>query len=306
MKVSKFVATLLPSFTKDDVVEDIRITRMEIKESTQPAYHAAADIFRAWKFKHEPLRKDLEQFARMNPGQPGNPSGQLGNLFVRVDRAFPAILENLDEVEALIVKTFNQEIAGSGVTYLKANLLQFVEVAGFVSKYARKFLDYTYVVETGEYEDSINTYLKDNVIQADLEWLSANFVSFCTAFKIASTPSATLRKAIYSIPDVVVTDDTASTLTATHGESKIDPMQLGFIPLWLNPIYHVRMFIAEWQASRYKASQEEMRLLQLRKLNLERLAQGKPDVALTRQIESLSGRIQTLNYKIMKMEKTYG
>jgi hypothetical protein len=299
MKVSKFVAALLPSFTRDDVVEDIRITRMEIKESTMPAYHAAAEIFRAWKWKHEPLRKDLEQFARMNPGQPGN-------LFVRLDKAFPAILENLDEVEVLIAKTFNQEIAGSGVTYLKANLLQFVEVAGFVSKYARKFLDYAYVVETGEHEDSVNTYLKDNVTQADLEWLSANFVSFCTAFKIASTPSATLRKAIDAIPDVVVSDDSASTLTATHGESKIDPLQLGFIPLWLNPIYHVRMFIAEWQASRYKASQEEMRLLQLRKLNLERLSQGKPDVALSRQIESLSGRIQTLNYKIMKMEKTYG
>ena len=78
-----------------------------------------------------------------------------------------------------------------------------------------------------------------------------------------------------------------------------------FIPVWLNPIYHIGMRIAEWQAKRYKSAKEELSLLQLRKLNLERVSAGKPDAKIQSEIKYLEARIQGLNFDIDEMEKKY-
>lgn len=89
------------------------------------------------------------------------------------------------------------------------------------------------------------------------------------------------------------------------GSAKVDPFQMDLIPIWLNPIYHIGMFVSEWQADRYKAAKEEVRLLQLRKLNLEKTIEKKPDAKIQHEIEYLSNRVQGMNFKIEKMEKDY-
>jgi ABC-type phosphate transport system auxiliary subunit len=73
--------------------------------------------------------------------------------------------------------------------------------------------------------------------------------------------------------------------------------------VWLNPVYHVGMLVAEWQAARYKAAQEELRTLQLRKLNLEKKLEGKSDAKIEQQISYMQKRVDDLEYKIVKMEK---
>lgn len=294
MRTPNYLASLLPSFATETVLEDCRITRGEIKDITLPAYHAAVPLLKGWKYKTDAIVADMGQFRRIIKGN--------DDFVVAVEKSFKTILENLDIVEDMVTKTFNQEVAGSGVTYLKSNLLQFVECVAFVSKYARKYLIYIYVMETSHFTDS-NTTVAESLTPAEIEWLRANFVSFCTALNVTSTAPMSVRKAIADIPDIVVTADNAQTLGSTMGENKIDPFQMRLIPVWLNPIYHVGMFVAEWQSSRYKAAQEELKLIQLRKLNLERLSQGKPDAKLQKEISYMESRIQGLNYKLAKMEK---
>ena len=299
MKVTQFLASLLPSFGKETITDDIRLTRTEIVEHTQPAYDAAVPLFKGWKFKSVQLDAQLSIWQRMVK----SPSGE--NIVTTIQKGFKPMLENLEEVEGLIVRTFNAEIAGGGISYLKANLLQFCECATFVSKYARKFLTYVYICETAEYADS-GTDIAESLSPAELEWISANFVSFCLAFNIVTGNPVHIKKQLADIPDVVVTSENAHTLGSTIGETKIDPFQMKLIPIWLNPIYHVGMFVAEWQADRYKAAKEEVKLLELRKLNLEKAKEGKSDAGLQKQIIYMEGRIQGLNFKIAKMEKAHG
>lgn len=299
MKILNFIKSLIPSFTKNTVEEDIRLTRSEIVEVTQPAYENAVGLFKGWKFKSIDLNIQLTTFGRMVKSNGG------GNVIITIEKGFENILKNLDIVEEMIKKSYNQEIAGQGLTYLNANLLQFTEAVAFVSKFSRKFLNYVYLCETAEYPDA-NITVKDSLTPAEILWIQSNFVSFCLAFNIVTDNPAHIKKQIDEIPDIMVTSDNADSLSSTIGDAKLDPFQLRLIPVWMNPIYHVGMFVAEWQAARYKASKEELRLLQLRKLNMEKLSEGKADAAVQKQIKYMESRIQDMNYSIDKMEKAHG
>ncbi|EKD22685.1 MAG: Virion structural protein [uncultured bacterium] len=299
MKFSNFIQSLLPSFGKDRVLEDCRLTRAEIKEVTAPSYDAAMEFLKGWKFKSPEMEKLLSIFNRMVKGSGSD------NAIVTIAKSFDAILKNLDHTEDRIAKLYNEDVAGAGITYQKANLLQFVECVGFVSKFARKFLIYTYICETAQYENS-STDIAESLSPAEIEWLNANFVSFCTAFNIVCGNPQTVEKQFAAVPDIVITSENAETLPSTIGDAKIDPFQMKLIPIVMNPIYHIGMFVAEWQASRYKAAKEELKLLQLRKLNLQKTSEGKPDAHLQQEIKYMETRIQGLNYKIAKMEKDNG
>lgn len=297
MKIANYLQSLLPSFGKDRVIDDCRLTRTEIKDITHPSFEAALPVFKTWKFKSDTIKNHSATFDRMVK------KAKPGNMVVAIEAAFKPMLENLDAAQDLIAKTYNEDVAGAGLTYLKANLLQFVECIGFVAKYARKFLLYIYICETAEFGADGGTLLGESLSKAEIQWLESNFVSFCTALNIASGNPAHVRKSIEEVPDILVTSENISTLGATVGESKLDPFQMKLIPIWMNPIYHVGMFVAEWQADRYKASKEEAKLIELRKLNLIKLTEGKPDAHIQREIAYMETRIQGINYKIAQMEK---
>ena len=294
MKVLNFLTSLLPSLKKERIIEDLRLTRAEITEHTAPSYKTADDLLKNWKFKNPELEKYLDIFNRMVKTK--------GNYVSTVEASWKDILENLDYVEEQIAKTYNEEMAASGYTFLKANLLQMAEAYAFVSKFARKFLIYIFICETSVLDDG-QTTITGSLSPVEVQWLQSNFVSFCTAFNIVAGKPQMIQKEMASIPDIVVTNDNVHTVSATLGTNKVDPFQLGLVPIWMNPIYHVGMFVAEWQAERYKAAKEEVKLLQLRKLNLEKLSEGKPDARIQKEITYMETRIQGINYKIDKMEK---
>lgn len=296
MKIPEFLASLLPTFSRERIVEDINVTRGEITEYTHPAYAIAAPDFKNHKFKSDHMKVFLGAFDRQLGG-----SGFVGTI----EKGFKTILENLDETKRLVEATYGEDVAGAGITYLKANLLQFVELVGFVSKYSRKLLLYTYSAETEVYPDS-GTVFTDSVTPAEIDWLKGNLQAFCIAFKIVTTPTAEFRTKIGSIPDVVVKQESANALSSTIGDAKLDPLSMKLIPVWLNPIYHVKMFVAEWQTNRYHEAKAELQVLQLHKLHLEKLREGKPDAALKKQIDYAENRISKISYKLAEMEKGNG
>jgi hypothetical protein len=295
MKIANYLSSLLPTFGKGQVLEDCIITRTEITKVTQPAYDSAVSLLKGWKYKSPSIVADFATFSRMVKGS--------DNMIVTIQKSFKTILENLDSVQSLIEKTYSEEVAGAGLTYLKANLLQFVEATAFVSKYARKYLLYVYICETAAIEGAATA--TESITPAEVQWLKTNLLSFCTAFNAVRRTTTEVEKLLADIPDVLATGDNAGTMAATMGEARLDPFQMRLIPIAMNPIYHVGLFIAEWQANRYKSAQEELKLVQLRKLNLERVHQGRPDAGVQKEIAYMEARIQGINYKIDKMEQEY-
>lgn len=297
MRIPQFLASLLPTFSKNRIVEDINITTGEITEYTHPAYSIATPDFKNHKFSSERLKPFLGSFERHIKGR--------GNFIVNIDSGWKTVLANLEETKRLVEATYNEDVGGAGITYLKANLLQFVELVAFTSKYARKLLIFVYAAETEKYPDS-GTVFTDSIKPAEIEWLQSNMQNFGLAWNIVTTDPAEFKKKIKEIPDIVVKQEAADAVSAAIGDRKLDPFSMRLIPVWMNPIYHVRMFVAQWQTERYHEAKAELQLLQLHKLHLQKLKEGKPDAALKQQIEYTENRISKISAKIADMEAEAG
>ena len=295
MKFSAFLKSLIPGFEKDNVLEDVRLTRTELKEITIPAYETSIALLVGKNLQSKELDNFDKIFRRNNPGFPRE-------LFEGLLEGLQIADSNLEIVEDLITRTYNEDVAAGGLTYLKANLLQYVEIASFVSKYARRFLFYTFVLESAEYEAN-SLKASESLSKAEIQWIEDNILNFAQSFKIVATPKAKTVKQFADIPDIVITSDNEEHLMHTTSQ-KIDPFQMRFIPAWWNIIYHSRIAIAEWQVNRYNAAKEELKVIQLRKLHLERLRDGKADAAIEKEIAYLEERAQKLNYKLRQMEES--
>lgn len=297
MKIPNFLATLLPTFSKDRILEDINVTHGEITEFTQRAYAAAATDYKNHKFKSEHMKPFLGQFERHIKGR--------GNFVVNIDAGLKTVLANLDETKKLVDATYNDDVGGAGITYMKANLLQFVELVAFVSRYARLLLIFTYAAETAEFKES-GVEFSESIAPADRDWLKANMQNFSAAWNIVTVDPSDFKRKMNDIPDIVVKQEAADALSASIGDKKLDPFSMKLIPVWLNPIYHIRMFVAQWQSERYHRAKAELQLLQLHKLHLEKLRAGKPDANLKKQIEYTENQINKYSAKIRDMEEAAG
>jgi hypothetical protein len=293
MKFSEFVSGLLPNFDKGRVIEDIRLRRAELKETTIPVYDAAAPFLSKWSVKSDKMKELQVSFQRITRSR--------DNMFVHIHKALPNILKNLDEVEALVEKSYGEDVAAPGLSYLKANLLQFVVCTGFVARYARKLVAYVYIYETGEYEDG-GTNVNDSLTPYERQYVEANFANFCLALQAISGNPANVKHTLNDVPDIIVKADNEQSLGQTMGEDKLDPLGMRFVTGVWSPIYQIRMMVAEWQNARHKEAREELGLLQLRKLNMEQLQAGKPDAAVQKKIDALERRIQDQTVKLKRME----
>ena len=297
MKLDAFAKSLLPNFSKDRVDEDIRITLDELKNSTIPAYKDAANYMRDWKFNNPIIINNIKVFNELV-------KKRKGNLVVCVYAALENAEANLKLVRDMIGRSYADDIVGTGLTYYKANLLQFTEVAHFVSRYARRYLNYLFVAETSMLPDQPT--VEDTLAPADVDWIAVNFANFCLAINVVNREARAMSLSTNIVPDIVITDENATTVEQTMGSDKVDPLQMGFIPVVLNPCYHIGMALAEWQTNRYHAAKQEVKVLQLRRMNLENLVAGKPNPQVQKQIEYAESRIQGYLREIDKLEKKNG
>lgn len=296
MKINDFLRRLLPSFGRDRIIEDCRLTRAEIEETLKPMYAQAAVFLKTWKFESEEMQDRIDTWK-------GLVKSNGGNIIVTIERGLPLIQQNLTDVEELIKQSYGDEVVVAGLTYKKAQLLQFVTAVQFVSRYLVQFLNYVYVCETAQYEEG-GTAIRDSITPAEKHWIEDNFISFAVAFSVVTDTPGDVKKKLSEIPDITVTEDNAITLPETVGEGKLDPLGMKLIGTW-SPLFSLGLLVAEWQADRYKQARETLKMVQLRKLNLEQLAEGKPNPKVQKEIEYLETRAQDLLYKIKKMEDRY-
>lgn len=304
MKALNFLKSLLPNFAKQTVLEDIRATRIIITAITQPAYHDALRVFGNRKFSNTSLVSDWETFRRNVKGAAG------ANTVVAVEKSFKEMLAKLDLIEQLVEKDYNDDIEGAGVTYYKAAVLQMLESIGFAVDFANKYLNYIYVVEAAEiYEDegvNVADEINAAIMPADVRFIHERFTDFCTIMDVLAKPTDKVKADFEQIPDVTITDVGDRTVSATLGISKVDPFRHGFVPIAMNPIYHVRMKVADYQHYRYEKAKAEKEVLELRKKRLERALVGQKDAALEKQIDYTQKRIDDLAEMIRKTEQQYG
>lgn len=295
MEILKFIKTLLPTFSKERLSDDARITRDELQGVVLPAYEAAGPLTSTKKFSSEKLQEFNEVFKR-NAGL-----GKSGNFLAAIAAGLPAVVEFQETLQSIIDKKFEKEVIVEGITIYKANVVHAQSLTSMVSRFAPMLLNYAYVMET-EAVGGDTTYARNSLSRGDMEEIEKGFLDFVVAFNVVSKPAREAAKAFETIPEVTMGAN-PDAVASVYG-NKLDPLAMrdvrGFTS---SPIFQLRLVVAEWQTYRYKRMQDLKQILELRLLNLRKQSDSSPDPRIEQQIQYTQSRIDRFSEKMRRAEE---
>lgn len=300
MRLPLWLSTLLPTFAKSRVLDDITTARKELAGNVVPAMQNAAKNYSKRKFKDKWVLSFEQRFSTRHR------ANYRGNFITPVAEISENALEILNVAEKLVSTRFEQDIVRDAMRLLTANTLQLVEAIEFFSQYSMRLLlvaTNLEVIAASQYADIAGP---DAPTAGEMKWLEDNFNSFMAAVDTLSTPSAEVERKLDGIPDVIVSPDTAARVESSLEYSKTDPLRLNLISARFNIIYRARLAIAEWQEERLQVAIESKRLLEFRLIQLQNAEAGKDDARLQKQIDYTQKRIEEIKYKLMKEGVEYG
>ena len=296
MKIANFVRSMLPSFSKRRLLEDLKTIEDDLNSVTIPTYERASNTLKGKNWKPE-LIQDMEYQCSRRVGL------YSGNHIRTIYRCLKNNLEVLKTISGVVGKDYSNDIIKEGITYLMANHIQYVEMSNFVNTYSRRYLIYVLTTEALNTAKTVDYQAKSEMMREE-EYLKSSKENFIIGLGILSRSVVDIDKELDKVPDITVDQDKAAIATATVGAAKLDPLGFNLIPVPLNPIYHVRMGYAAWQVNRHLLAQEEKKQLEFKMLQLKELKDnGQSDAKLDQQIEYTATRIDKLRYKMKRMEE---
>lgn len=306
MQLFSYLKGLFHRITKGQIKASCDAVIESLQKHTLPAYVTASDLFKSRKLSSKEVQEFVKEFTKTVGMSRGSHS---------MVESIKVVLENtvtlMTQISHKSDTIFSDTESTLGMTFQKAMYLRLISAATFADDYARKFLDYVYLCETAHLDPS-GSPLRNAMTPAQREWVEANFTNFCLVLAVLSNDSKDVFKEIDELPDAIVSEQSETTLAASIGLKRIDPFGMHGLGLpitvktsW-NPFHLLGMFIADFRAAQYKCAKEELDLLQMRQLNLEKLIAKQPDARLQQQIEYLAERVAKLQYELHETEKKYG
>lgn len=255
-----------------------------------PSYSTASDFFKTNKFKSKEVKDLQDKFYRNFDMMHGT---KASSMVAEISRRLPFILENCLYITKLAETIYERDIISEGLTAKKAVILRAVDSVSFISRFSVDLLNYIYVKETAFTEQSKDLPISDtsSVIPANEKHININIGKFALLVSSLGIPTKDYSKILNELPEVIINSKTEEGLIGLYG-NRLDPFNNALLSGFVgNPIYHIRMQIAEWQASRYKATKDLKKALELRALNLKLLLEDHPDPAIEKELIYIQSRI---------------
>lgn len=297
-----FIKSLVPYLTKNDIIEDVRVTKAELETVTIPAVSQAAEHFKVQKLESPASKALVSMFYRNYTLS--NSAGS-SNIASEIAGKMKVVLENLMFVETAFEQVLGDDIVTEGLSLKKAILIRAVDQISFISRFTMDFLTVLYAKEAAVTNEGPNSVEAMAVSRPMNERVTDNLPLFARLLSVYGDKKFSLDKRFEYVPDVVLSEKTQSAVIATYGENKLDPYMTpktsGFFE---NPIYHLRLGIAEWQANRYKVMKDKKRMLELRVLHLQMLKEKKNDPKVEQEIAYIQSRIEKIEYAMAKAERS--
>lgn len=292
-----FIKTLIPVLNKSDVLEDVRVTKAELESTVIPSINQASENIKIIKLK-APKNKELVNVFFRNYSL----SNSSKNILAEIALKLPVVLQNLVEVEKTFDEDTGKDIITDGVTNKKAIMLRAIEQISFLSRFT---MDLLVVLYNNEALDSgIDMEESIEVPKIVNDRVTRNMGLYAILLSIYGDSKFTFDKRIANMPDVVLNETTSASVLSVYGAKNLDPINsplvMGFD---YNPIYHIRLLVAEWQASRYQSMKDKKKMLELRLLHLKLLEDKKSDPKIEKEISYIQSRVDSIEYSMTKMEK---
>jgi len=297
MSLLNYIEKLLPRIDKKTVLEDIRISKTELDQIVIPTYEEAARFSNTFSFKSKEV-SDI--FQEMKNNYRSKLLHREKNEISELKSALNVVRLNLGTIGDEIEKVLEETSITDTITAKKAVLVRAAENISFISRFSTDLLNLMYIYEhisRGVESVEVSVYMTKYVLP--------NTKNFFRLLETYSRDPDNFKRSIESIPEVIINRKGYDAIMSLHDRESVDPFNsAGTVNFEMNPIYHFRLMIAEWQANRYKSYKEKKKSLELKLLNLKLLDDGKRDIKLEKEIEYIENRISSLEYNIAKMDES--
>lgn len=215
------------------------------------------------------------------------------------------VVENKDDIIKMVKSEFNKENPKEIMDYYKINLLKYLESIHFLNEYASKWIN-VIVVEALEDRQFLN--LPDIKVSKEFILDRNNIALIAQVCNNLNQPVADFIKEIIKLKGYTYAEaDWRNKPEET--QKNVDAFKSGLIPVRWNPLYHLGIMIATWQAEndeKYKAEYERMQFLLLQlKDKQENTGDPKIKEHLDKQIHYYSDQINKRQMHIEKLNERY-
>lgn len=298
MNILLYLKALFPMLEKNKILEDLDITNNELEKNILPSYSDAADYFRLNKITSADTKDLINIFYRNFDLKR---STKQSNIISELNNRIKNLIQNTNFIKEQIEITLEKNIINDGLSAKKVSLIRSAEYMSFLTKYLGDFLNYVYVNEAIAKDSIIKESME--LSPASIKYVNQNLLRFARIFSDYSIDPDDYKKLYAKIPEISLSSKTENSINGLYTEKEIDPYSSGLVSHFsYNPIYHIRMVIAEWQTNRYNANKEKKKILELRLLYLKMKKDDKNDAALEKEINYLQGRIDNLERKMRDVE----
>lgn len=295
-KVSAFISSLRDSFTKTDIKDEARSLREASKEVTD-TYKLLADTMGRRDFVSQTGKDYNAAFSKYVKGSKNQ------NIFIGLNGIFSKIDSKIQAIEKILNEDQKSDIVREAISALEVNIIRFLETLNFVVVYGGRLATVLTICETNV-SNKIDEL--DSITPAEAEYIANNGPQFWDALNAISPDARAIEHSFKSIPDIMLNKDNADAMSTLVGRNKLDPMQMGFIPVQWNPFYHLNMAYSEWQADRFEKIVEDRNMVQFKIQQYKMAASGTSNPQLDRKVQACQERLDKLNHKIAKKVEEYG
>ena len=302
MQILDYLKKLLPSISKSDLTEDLRITINELDNICIPSYEDASDYLKSNKPKSNDVEVLTFKFYKSFDLQS---SSKQATVVGEILKRLPFIRDNAIFLKEQAEEVLDSVIVTQAISAKHAMIIRSSDSISFIVKYSIDFL--TYIL----YKEAINNNAEIdesvNLSPSAIKFVEKNIVQYATMLSDFGIPNNDFSKIINGIADVIFSDKTANSVKATYGERKLDPFSRSYVSGFTgSPIYHFRMVIAEYQNKSYKNSQSKKKNLELRLLFLKNQRSDKNNPKLEKEISVTQSRVDKLQYELDKYNSELG
>jgi len=292
-----YVKTLIPVFNKRDFINDIANVKQSLQDGIVRNWELASGLFQGG-LKSPEVRamndKFEKKFARKN----------YRNMIDGIHSILSIMEMNCSAIEKIALRQIQGDISSSAISYLKANLIRYVELMDFSTRYANGLLAIVLYYEAKKN----NLRTQNQPTKRDFAYIEKNFVHFIAAMEVMAVNAAELEKALSSVPDVTIPeDDSASNVIEANMGNAGDPLNMRFIfdTATFNLPFHLNNLWNNYLQTRYDKDVEMRKTIELKIEDYRRSMEGNPDPKTQAIIEAYEKRAALLDSRLKAEEEKY-
>lgn len=286
--IINFFNSLVMSFKTDDLLSNTLERFDELNTNVRHMYGCELKLSFSSEL-HGKVEKSLQRHLKTNAS----------NAYVTIAKLAEKISKDQDFIESLIEDNFADNMVRERLDYRKLNILKYIESISYFNDFAKKFANSLVMAEfDSETVSNILTVVDRNQLAfVDNE---ANIFNFAKVCKNLELPVKDVISQFDKLEGIVFDEDQYDSTRAVSG-SKIDPLAQGFLPVAIDPFYHVGLIWNDFRNFMRKRNKEELNNFKSKILLLEEKKDGadaKEIKNIEKQIKYYADRVNKLNAKL--------